>query len=101
MEQHADKSVKFFIIFPYILLTMVALYCAGKTAAWLSGILSRKYGRAGENTAEADTEWNELLDTKTVERNHSIFMKNVDSWLKDSMLARVIFGLVIGAVLVM
>lgn len=101
MEQHADKSVKFFIIFPYILLTLVALYGAGRAAAGLSGILSRKYGKAEENTAEADTQWNELLDPKTVERNRSIFMKNVDSWLKDSMLARVIFGLVIGAVLVM
>jgi hypothetical protein len=101
MEQHADKSVKFFIIFPYILLTLAALYGAGKAAACLSDILSRKYGKAEENTAEADTQWNGLLDPKTVERNHSIFMKNVDSWLKDSMLARIIFGLVIGAVLVM
>ncbi|MBN9125146.1 MAG: hypothetical protein J0I60_10570 [Nitrosospira sp.] len=101
MEQFGDKSAKFFIVFPYILLTMVALYGAGKAAARLSGILSRKYGKPEENSAAADTQWDELLDPQAVERNRSIFMKNVDSWLKNSMLARVIFGLVIGAVLVM
>ena len=101
MEQYEDKSAKFFIIFPYILLTMAALYGAGSVAARLAGFLSRKYGKPEENTTEADTQWDELLDPKAVERNRAIFMKNVDSWLKHSMLARVIFGLVIGAVLVM
>lgn len=101
MEQFEDRSAKFFIIFPYILLTMVALYGAGKAAAHLSGILSRKYGKPEENTAAADTQWDELLDPQAIEWNRSIFMKNVDNWLRNSMLARIIFGLVIGAVLVM
>lgn len=101
MEQYEGKSAKFFIIFPYILLTMLALYGAGKAAARLSGILLRKYGKPEENTVDADMQWNELLDTKIIERNRSIFRKNVDNWLKSSVLARIIFGLVIGAVLVM
>jgi hypothetical protein len=101
MEQFEDRSAKFFILFPYILLTMAALYGAGKAAARLSGILARKYGKPEENTAAADTQWDELLDPQAIERNRSIFMKNVDNWLRHSVLARVIFGLVIGAVLVM
>ena len=101
MEQYEDKSAKFFIIFPYILLTMLALYGAGKAASRLSGILLRRYGKPEENTAEADTQWDELLDPKIIERNRSIFMKNVDNWVKNSVLARIIFGLVIGVVLVM
>lgn len=99
MDQYQDKSVKFFIAFPYILLTAAALYGAGWVAERLSGFLTRKFGKAGENNAESDAEY-KMFDSALMEKNRSIFMKNVDTWLKDSMLARVIFGLIIGFVLV-
>jgi hypothetical protein len=99
MDQYQDKSAKFFIAFPYILLTAAALYGAGWIAERLSGFLTRKFGKVGENNAEIDAEY-KIFDSALMEKNRSIFMKNVDTWLKDNMLARVILGLIIGFVLV-
>ncbi|MEO6563765.1 MAG: hypothetical protein ABIN99_12100 [Nitrosospira sp.] len=99
MDQYQDKSAKFFIAFPYILLTAAALYGAGWVAERLSGFLTRKFGKVGENNVEIDAEY-KIFDSALMEKNRSIFMKNVDTWLKDNMLARVILGLIIGFVLV-
>jgi hypothetical protein len=99
MEQYQDRSIKFLIAFPYILLTVGAICGAGWVAERLSRFLARKFGKIGESNDEIEAE-HKVFDSALMEKNRSIFMRNVDSWLKDNMLARVIFGLVIGFVLV-
>lgn len=99
MEQYQDRSIKFFIAFPYILLTAAALCGAGWVAERLSRFLVRKFGKTDGDNDEIEAEY-KVFDSALMEKNRSIFMKNVDTWLKDNMLARVIFGLIIGLVLV-
>ena len=99
MEQYQDKSIKFFIAFPYILLAAAAVCGAGWVAERLSGFLARKFGKVDESNDETEA-GHKVFDSALMEKNRSIFMKNVDNWMKDNMLARVIFGLIIGFVLV-
>lgn len=99
MEKNSDVSVKFFVALPYCLLVAASLYGCGWVAERLSGFLTRKFGKVSENNAEIDAEY-KIFDSALMEKNRSIFMKNVDTWLKDNMLARIIFGLIIGFVLV-
>jgi hypothetical protein len=100
MEQYQD--VKFFVALPYLLLIITALYGCSWVAERLSRFLVGKFGRPEDRVEYFDQKWAEkYFDENVVERNRSIFMKNVDSWLKDNILARIIFGLIIGAVLVM
>ncbi|MDQ3185138.1 MAG: hypothetical protein M3Q16_01485 [Pseudomonadota bacterium] len=90
-------SAKLFVALPYCLLIAVALYGSGWVAERLSGVLAKKFGNEINTEIEAE---HRLFDSALMEKNGSIFMKNVDTWLKDNMLARVIFGLIIGFVLV-
>jgi len=99
MEKYPDISIKFFVALPYCLLVAASLYGCGWVAERLSGFLTRKFGKGDENNAEIDAEY-KIFDLALMEKNRSIFMKNVDTWLKDNMLARVILGLIIGFVLV-
>ncbi|MEO7320812.1 MAG: hypothetical protein ABIW02_04145 [Nitrosospira sp.] len=99
MEKNPDLSVKFFIGLPYCLLIAVSLYGCGWVAERMSGFLTRKFGKIGENEAEVDAGY-KIFDSALMEKNRSIFMKNVDTWLKDNILAKIIFGLIIGFVLV-
>ncbi|MBA2658264.1 MAG: hypothetical protein H0U72_01565 [Nitrosospira sp.] len=99
MEKNPDLSVKFFIGLPYCLLVAASLYGCGWVAERLSGFLTRKFGKIGENEAEVDAGY-KIFDSALMEKNRSIFMKNVDTWLKDNILAKIIFGLIIGFVLV-
>lgn len=100
MEQY--QEVKFFVALPYLLLIITALYGCSWVAERLSRFLVGKFGRPEDRVEYFDQKWAEkYFDENVVERNRSIFMKNVDSWLKDNILARIIFGLIIGAVLVM
>lgn len=99
MEKNPDLSVKFFVGLPYCLLVAASLYGCGWVAERLSGFLTRKFGKVGENEAEVDAGY-KIFDSALMEKNRSIFMKNVDTWLKDNILAKIIFGLIIGFVLV-
>jgi hypothetical protein len=99
MEQYQDKSIKFFIAFPYFLLILAALYGSALTADRLSGILAAKFGAPVEYEA-GDSEWDKFLDPQRIEQNRTVVMKKADGWLKDNMLARIIIGLIIGAVIV-
>jgi hypothetical protein len=99
MEKTPDMSAKFFVALPYCLLVAASLYGCGWVAERLSTFLTRKFGKAGENNAVVDVEY-KIFDSALMEKNRSIFMKNVDAWLKDNMLAKIIFGLIIGFVLV-
>ncbi|MEP6606437.1 MAG: hypothetical protein ABJA60_10030 [Nitrosospira sp.] len=99
MEKNPDLSVKFFVGLPYCLLVAASLYGCGWVAERLSGFLTRKFGKVGENEAEIDAGY-KIFDSALMEKNRSIFMKNVDTWLKDNILAKIIFGLIIGFVLV-
>ena len=102
MEQYQDRSIKFFIAFPYLLLIATALCGSVWVAGRLSGLLAVKFGGPDENKDENQAEdFEKLLDPKLIEKNRSIFMKNVDTWLKDNILARIILGLIIGFVIVM
>jgi hypothetical protein len=100
MEQYQDKSIKFFIAFPYFLLLIAALYGSALIAERLSARLAAKFGEPVDDKAQADDTWEKFLDPKRIEHNRSVVMKTADSWLKDNMLARVIIGLIIGAVIV-
>ena len=99
MEKNPDLSVKFFVGLPYCLLVAASLYGCGWVAERLSGFLTRKFGKVGENEVEVDAGY-KIFDSALMEKNRSIFMKNVDTWLKDNILAKIIFGLIIGFVLV-
>ena len=99
MEKNPDLSVKFFVGLPYCLLVAASLYGCGWVAERLSGFLTRKFGKVGKNEAEIDAGY-KIFDSALMEKNRSIFMKNVDTWLKDNILAKIIFGLIIGFVLV-
>lgn len=102
MEQYSDKSIKFFIAFPYFLLIIAALFASILAADRLSRRLAAKFGIPVEDKADADS-WNKLLDPQRIEHKRSVVMKTADSWLKDNMdnmLVRVIIGLIIGAVIV-
>lgn len=100
MEQYRD--IKFFVALPYLLLIVTALYGCSWVAERLSRFLVGKFGRPEDRVEYFDQKWAEkYFDENVVEKNRSIFMKNVDNWLKDNILARIIFGLIIGAVLVM
>lgn len=98
MEKYPDMSIKFFVALPYCLLVAASLYGCGWVAARLSGFLTRKFGKDDEN-AEIDAEY-KIFDVAVMEKNRSIFMTNVDTWLKDNMLAKIVIGLIIGFVLV-
>src|SRR5574337_187253 len=90
MEQYQD--VKFFVALPYLLLIITALYGCSWVAERLSRFLVGKFGRPEDRVEYFDQKWAEkYFDENVVERNRSIFMKNVDSWLKDNILARIIF----------
>jgi hypothetical protein len=102
MEQHSDKSIKFFIAFPYFLLIIAGLFAAVFAADRLSRRLAAKFGIPVEDKVETDS-WDKLVDPQRIENKRAIVMKTADSWLKDNMdnmLVRVIVGLVIGAVIV-
>ncbi len=100
MEQYQD--IKFFVALPYLLLIVTALYGCSWVAERLSRFLVGKFGRPEDRVEYFDQKWAEkYFDENVVEKNRSIFMKNVDNWLKDNILARIIFGLIIGVVLVM
>ncbi len=102
MEQYSDKSIKFFIAFPYFLLVMAGLFASVFAADRLSALLAAKFGIPVEDKAETDS-WEKLLDPQRIENKRATVMKTADSWLKDNMdnmLVRVIIGLVIGAVIV-
>ena len=102
MEQYSDKSIKFFIAFPYFLLIIAALFASILAADRLSRRLAAKFGVPVEDKADADS-WNKLLDPQRIEHKRAVVMKTADGWLKDNMdnmLVRVIIGLIIGAVIV-
>jgi hypothetical protein len=99
MEQYQDRSIKFFIAFPYFLLLIAALYGSALIAERLSARLAAKFGEPVDDKAQTDS-WEKFLDPKRIEHNRAVVMKTADSWLKDNMLARVIIGLIIGAVIV-
>ncbi len=100
MEQYRD--IKFFVALPYLLLIVAALYGCSWVAERLSRFLVGKFGGPEDRVEYFDQKWAEkYFDENVVEKNRSIFMKNADNWLKDNILARIIFGLIIGAVLVM
>ena len=101
MEKYHDKSIKFFVALPYCLLIAASLYGSGWVAERLSSSLVRRFGKPDENP-QLETGWpTKVFDPKLMEKNRSVFIKNVDNWLKDNMLARVIFGLIIGLVIVL
>ncbi|ARO88601.1 hypothetical protein EBAPG3_012945 [Nitrosospira lacus] len=101
MEKYHDKSIKFFVALPYCLLIAASLYGSAWMAERLSGSLVRKFGKPGENH-QLEAGWpDKVFDPASMEKNRSVFMRNVDGWLKDNVLARVIFGLIIGLVIVM
>jgi hypothetical protein len=100
MEQYQD--IRFFVALPYLLLIAATLYGCSRVAERLSRFLVGKFGRPEDRVEYFDQKWaEEYFDENVVERNRSIFMKKADNWLKDNILARIIFGLIIGAVLVM
>jgi hypothetical protein len=81
---------------------VATLYGCSRGAERLTRFLIGKFGRPEDRVEYFDQKWaEEYFDENVVERNRSIFMKKADNWLKDNMLARIIFGLIIGAVLVM
>lgn len=100
MEQYQD--MRFFVALPYLLLIVATLYGCSRVAERLSRFLVGKLGRPEDRVEYFDQKWAEAyFDENIVEQNRSIFMKKADNWLKDNMLARIIFGLIIGAVLVL
>ena len=100
MEKYHDKSIKFFVALPYCLLIAASLYGSGWVAQRFSCFLVRKFGKPDENL-QLESGWpDKVFNPAIMEKNRSVFMKNVDNWLKDNMLARVIIGLIIGAVIV-
>ncbi len=100
MEQYQD--IKFFVALPYLLLVIASLYGCGWVAERLSRFLVGKFGKPEDRVEYFDQKWAEkYFDENVVEKNRSIFMKKADTWLKENMMARIIFGLIIGAVLVM
>lgn len=100
MEQYQD--MRFFVALPYLLLIVATLYGCSRVAERLSRFLVGKLGRPEDRVEYFDQKWAEAyFDENIVEQNRSIFMKKADNWLKDNILARIIFGLIIGAVLVL
>ncbi|SEK88316.1 hypothetical protein [Nitrosovibrio tenuis] len=100
MEQYQD--IRLFVALPYLLLVIAALYGSSWIAERVSRLLVAKFGRPEDKVENVDQMWAEkYFDENVMEKKRSIFMKNVDGWLKDNILARIIFGLIIGAVLVM
>lgn len=100
VEQYQD--IKFLVALPYLFLIVAALYGCSRVAERLSRFLVGKFGRPEDRVENLDQKWAEkYFDENVVERNRAIFTKKADNWLKDNMLARVIVGLIIGAVLVM
>lgn len=100
MEQHQD--VKLVVALPYLLLVIASLYGCVRAADYLSRFMVGKFGKPEDKVEYFDQKWAEkYLDEDVVEKNQSIFMKKADNWLKENMMARIIIGLIIGAVLVM
>jgi len=100
MEQHQD--VKLVVALPYLLLVIASLYGCVRAADYLSRFMLGKFGKPEDKVEYFDQKWAEqYLDENVVEKNQSIFTKKADNWLKENMMARIIIGLIIGAVLVM
>jgi hypothetical protein len=100
MEQHQD--VKLVVALPYLLLVIASLYGCVRAADYLSRFMVGKFGKPEDKVEYFDQKWAEqYLDENVVEKNQSIFTKKADNWLKENMMARIIIGLIIGAVLVM
>ena len=100
MEQYQD--IKYFVALPYLLLVIASLWGCARIADRLSCFAAGKFGKPEDRAESFDKKWAEkYFDENVVERNRSIFMKKADNWLKENMMARIIFGLIIGAVLIM
>src|SRR3954451_109049 len=99
-EQYQD--IKYFVALPYLLLVIASLWGCARIADRLSRFAAGKFGKPEDRAESFDKKWAEkYFDENVVERNRSIFMKKADNWLKENMMARIIFGLIIGAVLIM
>jgi hypothetical protein len=100
MEQYQD--IKFFVVLPYLLLVIASLYGCVRAADRMSRFFVGKFGKPEDRVEYFDQKWAEkYFDENAVERNEPIFRKKADKWLKENMIAKIIFGLIIGAVLVM
>ena len=81
---------------------IASLYGCVRAADYLSRFMLGKFGKPEDKVEYFDQKWAEqYLDGNVVEKNQSIFTKKADNWLKENMMARIIIGLIIGAVLVM
>jgi hypothetical protein len=100
MEQYQD--IKFFVVLPYLLLVAASLYGCGRVADRLSRFLVGKLGKPEDRVEYFDQKWAEkYFDENEVAKNEPLFRKKADNWLKENITAKIIFGLIIGAVLVM
>jgi Na+/H+-dicarboxylate symporter len=100
MEQYQD--IKFFVALPYLLLVAASLYGCSRVADRLSWFLAGKFGKPEEKVEYFDQKWAEkYLDENAIAKNEPVFRKKADAWLKENIMAKIIFGLIIGAVLAM
>jgi hypothetical protein len=101
MEQYADKSIKFFIGLPYVLLVAAALYGSSWIAEHLAVYLVRNFGKPEESNCQPEEiAWpGKVLDSVLSEKNRPVFTQKVEAWLKDNIMAKIVVGVIIGFVL--